>query len=54
MSAEKKLVSNLEQHPAYDFYQTVRIFDPHQLHTIEHDIVNYDAIRALSNPPFRQ
>lgn len=46
-----KLDGHLKNHPAYDFYQAVRVFDPRQLPCISHDIDEYGSrVKALQNP----
>ena len=50
MLAKKKLCEHLDNHQAYQMYKATRIFDPRQLHSVSHDIGDYTAITALSNP----
>ena len=46
----KKIQGHLDKHPAYKFYKAVRVFDPRQLPTVNHDIAQYDIIPGLKNP----
>ena len=46
----RKLETHLDSHPAYPYYKAVRIFDPHQLPTLGHDIGDYTAIKSLQDP----
>ena len=40
-----------KNHPTYDFYQAVRVFDPRQLPCISHDIDEYgSSVKILQNP----
>ena len=43
----KKLQDHLDDHPAYNFYKCVRVFDPRQLTTVGHEISDYESIEAL-------
>lgn len=45
------LRSSTDNHPAYGFYWAVRIFDPHQLPSLGHDIDECECeIKALESP----
>ena len=46
----KKLETHLDSHPAYPHYKAVRIFDPRQLPTLNHNIGDYTAIKSLQDP----
>ena len=46
----RKLEEHLDGHPAYPYYKAVRIFDPHQLPTLEKDIQEYGTIKDLQDP----
>ena len=46
----QKLERHLDQHPAYEYYKAVRVFDPQQLPIVSHDIEDYTAIPGLQEP----
>ena len=46
----QKLEAHLECHPANSYYKAARIFDPHKLPIVSHDITDYCEITAFQNP----
>jgi len=46
----EKLNGHLSSLPAYQYYKCIRIFDPHQLPAVDHDIEAYSShLKPLAN-----